>query len=119
MLGDLRTLATLATLDGVLHLAGAGKRSSSFLCNGLLICFLSLSFFANMTGLRGNLSKLSHLSSTKILAFKCICDFSGVEGRQVFALHSATDGISQRLWTWTSRTGWWDGRAWYYNEIKT
>jgi hypothetical protein len=105
MLGDLRTLATLATLDGVLHLAAAGKKPSSFLCDSLLICFLSLSFFANMTGLRGNLSKLSQLSSTKILAFKCICGFSGVEGRQVFALHSATDGISQRLWTWTSRTG--------------
>jgi hypothetical protein len=62
MLGDLRTLEALATLDGVLHLAAAGKQSSSFLCNGLLICFLSLSFSANMTGLRGHLSKLSHLN---------------------------------------------------------
>jgi hypothetical protein len=62
MLGDLQTLATLATLDGVHYLAAAGKQSSSFLCNSLLICFLSLSFFANMTGLRGNLSKLSHLN---------------------------------------------------------
>jgi hypothetical protein len=33
MLGDLRTLATLATLDGVLHLAAAGKKPSSFLCD--------------------------------------------------------------------------------------
>jgi hypothetical protein len=59
MLGDLETLATL---DGVLRLAAAGKQSSSFLCNSLLICFLPLSFFANLTGLRGNLSKLSHLN---------------------------------------------------------
>jgi hypothetical protein len=42
MLGHLRTLAKLAALDGVLHLAAAGKQSSSFLCNSSLICFLSL-----------------------------------------------------------------------------